>query len=175
MTNVYTPYTSLPPTVGALTGDEIVAVVQGGTTKQTTTREISAASVSNFPAAIGFIIDGFGSNITTGYKGSIIVPFDCTLQSVTLLGSSAAANFQVDIWKSSYTAYTGSATSPSAANSITGGSPPEITSSYKYTNSTLTSWVSSFGEGDILSFNVISASSMYRVTISLQCERGIFS
>lgn len=45
MTNVNTPILSLPPTVGALAGDEVVALVQNQTTKKTTVRAIAGAQV----------------------------------------------------------------------------------------------------------------------------------
>ncbi len=51
MTNVPTPFTSLPLTVGSLTGSEIVPCDQGGTTKQTTAAAIAATIATRGPYA----------------------------------------------------------------------------------------------------------------------------
>jgi hypothetical protein len=52
-------------------------------------------------AALTFFIDGGGSTITTGIKGDIEVPFNCTLVSWSAL-ADASGSIQVDIWKDTY-------------------------------------------------------------------------
>jgi hypothetical protein len=69
MTNVYTPYTSLPEAI-SLAGDEIVAIVQGGTTVQTTVAAIAGFSLAgtyadNAAALAGGLVAGqFYSTVT---------------------------------------------------------------------------------------------------------------
>ena len=49
---------------------------------------------------IAFIIDGGGALITTGVKGSVEVPFSCTIAAWTLL-ADVSGSIVVDIWKDS--------------------------------------------------------------------------
>ena len=115
---------------------------------------------------INFLIDGGGSVITTGIKGDIEIPFDCTIISVSLLADQSGS-IKVDIWKDSYTNYP-----PTDADTITGGNEPEISSGIKDQDSTLTSWTTSLSAGDILRINVDSVSTIQRCTLSLQIKRS---
>jgi hypothetical protein len=69
MTNVNTPITSLPVAT-SLTGSEIVPVVQGGTTKQTTVQAISGQQIqgtyANNAAAVagGLSVGAFYKTVT---------------------------------------------------------------------------------------------------------------
>lgn len=66
MTNVNTPITSLPAAT-ALTGAEIVPVVQGGTTKRTTVQSISGQQIQGTYANNAAAILG-GLSIGAFYK-----------------------------------------------------------------------------------------------------------
>jgi len=126
----------------------------------------SAAIGSNVvTGAINFIIDGGGSTITTGIKGSIQIPFGATITSVTLLADQTGS-IVIDICKDTYANY-----EPTNADSITSSTPPTISSSNKSTDSTLTSWTTSVTAGDILRFNVDSITTLQRVTVSIEYSR----
>jgi hypothetical protein len=116
-------------------------------------------------AALVFLIDGGGEAITTGVKGYLRVPFNCVIERVTL-AADQVGSIQVDIWKSTYAAFP-----PTDAGSITGGNESEITGSNKGEDSSLTGWSTALNEGDILAFNVDSATGIARVTISLQVRK----
>lgn len=175
MTNVNTPYTSLPPTVGSLTGSEIVAVVQGGTTKQTTTRNLgSGYYTANFPATIEFVMDGSGYGLNTGMKGYLVVPFECTATSATLLADKVCSA-SVDVWKCTQAEFDAGITAPTSADSITGSNTPTIASTTQYYSQNLTTWVSSFGQGDVLAYNIDSVSGAERLTLSILCTRSLVS
>jgi len=116
-------------------------------------------------AALVFLIDGGGEAITAGVKGFLRVPFNCTIERVTL-AADQVGSIQVDIWKSTYAAFP-----PTEAGSITGGNEPEITGSNKGEDASLTGWSTSLNEGDILAFNVDSAAGIARVTVSLQVRK----
>lgn len=112
--------------------------------------------------AVEFVIDGGGSAITTGIKGFIEVPFSGTIQQVTMLADQTGS-IVVDVWKDTYANYP-----PADADSITASAVPTISSSNKSQDATLTGWTTSITAGDIIGFNVDSASTVERVTISLE-------
>lgn len=116
--------------------------------------------------AITFIIDGGGSAITTGQKGHLEIPFACTIQQVTMLADQSGS-IVVDIWKDTYANFP-----PTDADSITAAAPPTITTAQKSQDGTLTNWITAIATGDILAFNVDSATTITRVTISLEVTKS---
>ncbi len=116
-------------------------------------------------ATIPFIIDGGGSAITTGVKGYLEIPFDCTITQATALADQSGS-IVVDVWKDTYANYP-----PTDADSITASAPITISTATKSQDSTLTGWTTSITAGDIIGFNVDSASTVERVTISLKIKK----
>lgn len=116
-------------------------------------------------ASITFIIDGGGSAITTGEKGDITIPFACTINEWTLLADQSGS-IVVDIWKDTYANYP-----PVVGDSITASAKPTISSATKGQSSTLTGWTTTINAGDVLAFNVDSASTVQRVTLSLKVTK----
>jgi hypothetical protein len=161
-------YTSSTTT---LTRGSIVASSNGGsavnfTTPPAVSITVLAADLDN-TRVIGYGIDGGGVAITTGVAGSgVSVPFDCTIQSVTLQ-ANLTGSIVIDIWKDSYANYP-----PTVADSICASAKPTITASNKYTDSTLTGWTKTITAGDILYFNVDSCSTITNVTLTLKASRG---
>ena len=125
-----------------------------------------AARLDNLSSAIIFVIDGGGSAITTGVKGYVRVPFDCTITKCTLLADQTGS-IQIDIWKDTYANFP-----PTDADSICGGNEPAISSAQKYEDSTLTGWTKTISAGDILAFNVDSCSTITRVVITLDYDKS---
>jgi hypothetical protein len=123
--------------------------------------EYNAVHQFTSPAEIDFIIDGGGSVITAGVKGYVRVPFDCTITAVRML-ADVSGSIVVDIWKDTYANYP-----PVNADSITASANPTLTSSIKSENTTLTGWTTAITAGDILAFNVDSATTVTRVTVAL--------
>jgi len=115
---------------------------------------------------ITFIIDGGGSAITTGEKGHLEIPFACTITQVTML-ADVSGSIVVDIWKDTYVNFP-----PADVDSITASAPPTISAAQKSQDSTLTGWTTAVAAGDILAFNVDSAATITRVTISLKVEKS---
>lgn len=116
-------------------------------------------------ASIQLVIDGGGSAITTGVKGYIEVPFACTITAVRLLADQSGS-IVVDIWKDTYANYP-----PVDADSITASAPPTISGATKSEDATLTGWTTSIAAGDVLGFNVDSATTVTRVTMALTVSR----
>lgn len=175
MTNVPTPYSALPPTIGSLTGAEILAIDQAGTTKKTTVQNLGSALItSNFPATIEYVMDGVGTTLTTGVKGYLSVPFNCTITSAFMMGDRLGS-VVVDVWKCTQGQFNAGITAPTSANSITALAPPTISSTTQYYSQALVGWTSSLGQNDVLAYNIVSVTSMQRVTLSLLCQRSLLS
>lgn len=104
--------------------------------------------------ALNFVINGGGSAITTGVKGDVMIPFNCTVQSYSLLCNTSGA-MVIDIWKDSYANFP-----PTDADAMPGaGKEPTITSGANFMSQDLsiTDWTSnSITAGDVLRFNVDS-------------------
>jgi hypothetical protein len=94
--------------------------------------------------------------ITTGIKGDIVIPFGCLLNEVWLL-ADATGSIQVDMWKNTYANYP-----PTIADTITARS---ITTN---TKAQFTGLSTAIAAGSIIRFNVVSCTSITRVTVSLK-------
>ena len=112
-------------------------------------------------AGIGITIDGGGSVITTGVKGYLYVPYNCTINSVTMLADQSGS-IVVDVWKVAYASFP-----PTVTNTITASALPTITSAQKSQNLTLTGWTTSVSAGDTIAFNVNSATTITRLNMLL--------
>lgn len=115
---------------------------------------------------VGITIDGGGSAITTGVKGYIEVPYACTINQVTLLADQSGSCV-IDVWKDTYANYP-----PTVADTITASAKPTITAATKSQDATLTGWTTSITAGDILGFNVDSASTITRVHLILKVTKS---
>ena len=110
----------------------------------------------------GVVIDGGGNDITTGVKGDVVIPYDMTITSWTILGDSTGS-IVVDLWKSNYQGYP-----PVAENKITGSQKPGLSSQLKNQSTSVTSWQTSVSAGDIIRFNVDSCSGIKKLTLSIK-------
>jgi hypothetical protein len=123
-----------------------------------------------FPAprhsALEFVVDGAGSVPATGQKGWLEVPFDCQIVQATLLADQAGSAV-VEVWRSTYAGFP-----PTAAGKITASSPPTLSSSQKAQDATLSGWTTQLSAGDVLAFNLASASTVTRLTLSLKVKRA---
>ena len=114
-------------------------------------------------ANIGLMIDGGGSAITTGAKGSLELPWNCTINSVRLFADqTTSGEMVIDIWRDTYANYP-----PSGEDSICASAKPTISNSNKSQDTTLTGWTTSLYKGNILRFNVDSVATITRVSINL--------
>lgn len=111
------------------------------------------------------IIDGGGSAITTGVKGDIEVPFGCTITAWEVLADQSGS-IVIDVWKDTYANFP-----PTVADTITGSEKPTLSSATKNQDTNLTTWTTSVSAGDILRFNVDSATTVTRVTLSITVTR----
>lgn len=118
------------------------------------------------PASIHYVFDGGGLAVSTGLKGSIIVPFACTINSWSLV-ATPSGSITVDIWKTPLADYP-----PSVADSICGGAKPSISGGQQASSSSLGAWDTAVAEGDVLSFNVDIVTSVTLASIALKVTRA---
>lgn len=114
---------------------------------------------------VGITIDGGGSAITTGIKGYVECPFAGTVVSATLVADQSGS-IVIDVWKDTYANFP-----PDNSDSITSATPPTLSAAQKSQDTTLSSWVTSVAAGDIFGFNVDSATTVTRVTLTLKINR----
>ena len=112
---------------------------------------------------ITYVIDGGGSPITTGVHGALYLPFTVplTIGSASLLADQTGSCV-IDIGEVAFASYTGA-----FAGSITASDMPTLSSAVSYLDTTLTGWTKSVAAGSVLIFNVVSASTITRLTITL--------
>jgi hypothetical protein len=115
--------------------------------------------------ALNFVIDGGGSVIATGAKGSIVMPWAWTDIAAAYLLADQSGSAVVDIWKDVIGSYP-----PVDADSITASAPPTLSSAASSVDSTLTGWTKTGSAGDILRFNVDSCTTITRLTVALILE-----
>lgn len=116
------------------------------------------------------VVEGYGSTIPTGLNGYLVVPANCTINSVTLLGDQSGS-IVLDIWKTNYTAFDSGSTHPAAGDKITGATPPTIVAAKKYTDAALVGWSPLLSAGDILGLNVTSITTFKRIFFFLNVTR----
>lgn len=114
------------------------------------------------------VVIGNGSTVVaTGLVPlpAVEIPFDGTITAVRLFADQSGS-IVIDIWKDTYANYP-----PVNADSITASAPPTISSATKSQDTTLTGWTTTVTEGDVLRFNVDSATTITQVTLALRIRR----
>lgn len=116
-------------------------------------------------SAIEVVIDGGGAAITTGVKGYLEVPFDCTVTAWRLV-ADVSGSIVIDVWKDTYANFP-----PLVADTIAGSEKPTLSAAQKNEDANLTTWTTALTDGDWLAFNVDSAATVTRVTLALTVRR----
>ena len=117
-------------------------------------------------SSIVLTLDGLGGTVTTGSKGYIRIPFNFTINSWSII-AVPAGSITFDVWKANNTV-------PTAANTICGGNFPSASSPNTFTTSSnITSWISGGLAGDIIGWNLASASNASFVTFQLNTTRTL--
>jgi hypothetical protein len=108
-------------------------------------------------------VDGGGSAITAGSGTTIYVPVASagSITGYTLIADQSGS-ISIAISKCA------GSTFPSGFTSIVASSPPTLSGAQYQSDSTLTGWTTSVATGDVLKLSVTSASTVTRVTLTLQ-------
>jgi hypothetical protein len=110
--------------------------------------------------SVGITVDGAGSELTTGVKGYIEVPYACTITQCTMLADQSGTA-TINVWKDTYANYPPTSADAIGTNSISGPATKNL-------DSTLTGWTTAVSAGDILAFNVSAVSTIERLTVTLK-------
>lgn len=112
--------------------------------------------------SITFGVDGGGSALTTGQKGTIEIPFNFDVIRWTLIADqTGSAN--VDVWSREYS----STVLPTSSNTVT-VSGMNLNSAVANQSNDLSGWaMTRLASGNVLSYNVQSVSTITRLVISL--------
>lgn len=116
--------------------------------------------------SFGITVDGGGSVIPTGLRGFVLMPYSGTITEWTIIGDQSGSAV-VDIWKVAYAGMP-----PDVGDSITGSALPTLTSSQTAQSSTLTGWTTSVTSGDVIAFNVNSATTVTRLNLSVKITKS---
>ena len=127
----------------------------------TGTQGVKGDTGTSIARSINYVIDGGGLAISTGTKGYLVLDFNGTLTSWTILGDTVGS-IVVDVKRSTYANFP-------ATTSITGTGKPTLINGQKNQNTSMSGWTSStIYAGDILEFYVNSANTATRVTLDLK-------
>ncbi|HEY4000398.1 MAG TPA: hypothetical protein VGO93_16105 [Candidatus Xenobia bacterium] len=164
-------------TVTISAGDVIAFVLNSATTVTRITVNITiqraintlGGSVVTVYETLGITIDGDGAVPSTGFRAGAIrrVDFNCNITGWTLIGNGVGSAV-LDVWVATSLS---SVPSMSSANSITGGSPPTMSSAQTASSITLTGWTVALAAGDFVGFNLSSISGMTLLMLALTVER----
>jgi hypothetical protein len=116
------------------------------------------------PQVFGITIDGGGSAITTGVKGYVTVPYTGTISRWDILADQSGS-IVIDVWKDTYANFP-----PTVADTIAGSEKPTLSSAQKNQDTSLSSWTTSVTAGDVIGFNVDSATTVTRVTLTVKVD-----
>lgn len=122
--------------------------------------DVQAYLASLTKGKIYYHIDGGGSAITTGLqKAYVVVPYNCTITGWQLFADQSGS-IVIDVWKDTYGNFP-----PTIADTITGSEKPTLSSVRLNQDVSLTTWTTSLTEGDVLFFNVDSATTVTAVSL----------
>lgn len=114
-----------------------------------------------------FIIDGGGSAITTGVKGTMRVPEGMTVTGWHAV-STLSGSIVIDVNGIAFGSYAGG----SGGSSIAGSELPTISTAFTGSDTTITTWSDPVGADTILTFEVDSATTVEVVTISITMTKN---
>lgn len=143
----------------ALGGNPTTTTQSAGdnSTKIATTAFVTTAVAVATVGSFGLTVDGAGSVITTGSKGYITIPFNCTVNN-WYMAADTSGSMVIDVKRS--------------GSSIVGGGNKPTLSSQSSANAAVSGWTStSITAGDIIEFNVDSASTITRVNLVLKITK----
>jgi hypothetical protein len=113
-------------------------------------------------STLGITVDGGGEAITSGTKGFIVVPFSCTIQNWSVVADQSGS-IVLDVWK--HTAL------PSNSNTITASAKPTLSAAQLAVAQAATGWTTAVSANDVIGFEVESATTVTRATLTIPCLR----
>jgi hypothetical protein len=115
-------------------------------------------------ATFGLTIDGGGVAVTTGVKGYISVPFACTITGWDVVADQAGS-ITIEVAKKA------GGVPNTTTDTISGGSPIALSSAQIVQNGLVSGWTTAVAAGDVIGFNVVSATTVTRVTATIRMTK----
>jgi hypothetical protein len=113
-------------------------------------------------SCIGISLDGGGSTITTGIKGYFVIPYSGTITG-WYLAADVVGSLVIDVWKDTIVNMP-----PNVSDTITGSEKPTLSTQQINSDTTLTTWITTFSVGDVFVYNVDSASSVTKAALTIK-------
>ena len=122
---------------------------------------------TGLPIAAGMTIafDGGGSVLTTGVKHYIPMPYAMTVTGWDIV-ADVSGSVVIDVWKDTYANFP-----PVVGDTIAGSEKPTLSSAQKNQDLTLSTWTTAISTGDVLGFNIDSATTVTKVWLTLRGTR----
>lgn len=146
---------------GATNGQVLTYSAATGLWIPTTTSVTSGATVGSF----GITIDGMGGVISTGQQGYVSIPYNATINGWTLLADQVGSCV-IDVWRDTFGTFP-----PTSGDTIAGNERPTLTSQNANRDLALTGWTTSITSGDIIGFNVLSATGVTRANLIINVTK----
>ena len=169
----------LPLAIGIDGANDLLEISQytgapgtGYTSKRISPALIAGVSPVATATAIETVIGANpGYTLNTGLAGYLTAPYGGIINSASMI-ANVTGSVVVDIWMCPYAVFDAGVTHPVVADSITGSTPPTITSGVKYLSTNLSGWTTAFAAGNVLAFNVKSTSgTISKVTLTLNVTK----
>lgn len=129
---------------------------------------LSCVNLPPTMSTFGVTVDGGGSVITTGQKGYAIVPYACTIAGFSV-AADQPGSISIEIDKKA------SAIPAATTDSIVASAPVTVASAQtkfgSCSASDCTGWTKAVSANDVIGFTVLSASTMTRATLVVNCQR----
>lgn len=138
--------------------------VGDGATAWDSLNGVGTSGTANNTRSLNFNADNNGTVLSTGVKGYLNVPFDCTIDSWTIVANETGS-IVIDVWKDSYANFP-----PTVADTITGSEKPTISSAQTGQDNSLTTWTTSLSAGDVLAFVIDSVTDITNVSLSIKAN-----
>lgn len=123
---------------------------------------IALANTADLTRTINYVVDNGSAPMFAGDKGCLTIDVSGVIESWVMV-ADRIGSITVDIKKSSFEDY------PNTV-SICGNSKPELQNENKNTDDILSGWNKIINAGDILNYEVTSAVSVYKFSISLKVK-----
>ena len=157
ITGLYTGATDVFVTGGTYSNGSATFTNNTGDTFTVTGFTSTGVTLGSF----GITIDGSGSSITPGLKNYLSLPYNGYITGYVIIGDQSGST-SIDIWKDNYGSFP-----PTSGDSITGGNYPSLSSQQINQDTTLSGWTTNFSVGDIIAFNVLSASTITKINLTI--------
>ena len=123
-------------------------------------------TLAGIKGSFGININNGLNVISTGFKGYVKMPYDGIINEWTIMGS-VSGSVSIDIWKDSESNFP-----PTSGNTITGGNYPSLSNQIINSDNVLTGWNTNFNTNDIFAFNVLTASGVTNINLTINVTKN---